>query len=509
MGSNSRVNDIDDIEVVERDPTGRYVRYDEILGEEGAIKTVYKGFDEVNGIEIAWTKIEISEKILKLQEQFQSVCSEVDRLKSLKHENIMRYYHSWVDNDDEKKMTVNIVTELSTSGNMSQYRKKHNLIDKKAIKNWARQILKGLHYLHSHNPPIIHRGLNCDSIFVNGYSGKVKIGDLGLSTMLQQVETGRAVGESPAFMAPELFGEDHNQLVDIYSFGMCLLQMVTRVLPYSECSNQGQIYEKVVSGIKPDVLSKVTDPVVKEFIEKCLGPASTRPSAMELLNDPFLAPSDSGSSPRSECVSSLLSRTSSHVASSPTPAASEESLKGMIIENKFKLQGKMEDSESISMNLRINGKRIKFMYFVKTDTSESVVEEMVDKLELTAEDAEVITVLIEDLVRELVPVVSNSCSLADSENSDKISSSYSPWTDVSSQHSMTAESVSVKNQDTKLVYSNGGINHTSMNGFSSSTQQEKQVTEDIRRGDRKCSVKVAKVPSRSLRKLLCFCGNRF
>lgn len=255
MGSSSQVNDIDDIEVVERDPTGCYVRYDEILGEEEeerVFKTVYKGFDEVNGIEIAWTKIELSEKIFKLQEQFQSVCSEVDRLKSLKHENIMRYYCSWVDNNDEKKMTVNIVTELSTSGNMSQYRKKHNLIDKKAIKNWARQILKGLHYLHSHNPPIIHRGLNCDSIFVNGYSGKVKIGDLGLSTMLQQVETGRAVGESPAFMAPELFGEDHNQLVDIYSFGMCLLQMVTRVLPYSECSNQGQIYEKVVSGIKPD-----------------------------------------------------------------------------------------------------------------------------------------------------------------------------------------------------------------------------------------------------------------
>ena len=32
----------------------------------------------------------------------------------------------------------------------------------------CRQILNGLNYLHSHNPPIIHRDLKCDNIFING-----------------------------------------------------------------------------------------------------------------------------------------------------------------------------------------------------------------------------------------------------------------------------------------------------------------------------------------------------
>jgi serine/threonine protein kinase len=48
-------------------------------------------------------------------------------------------------------------------------------------------------------------------------------------------------------MAPEVYGEEYNELVDIYSFGMCVLEMVTFDYPYSECNHAGQIYKKVVS----------------------------------------------------------------------------------------------------------------------------------------------------------------------------------------------------------------------------------------------------------------------
>jgi serine/threonine protein kinase len=37
---------------------------------------------------------------------------------------------------------------------------------------------------HGHNPPIIHRDLKSDNIFINGTSGKIKIGDLGFATFL-------------------------------------------------------------------------------------------------------------------------------------------------------------------------------------------------------------------------------------------------------------------------------------------------------------------------------------
>ena len=52
---------------------------------------------------------------------------------------------------------------------------------------------------------------------------------------------------TPEFMAPELYEEDYNELVDVYSFGMCVLEMFTSEYPYSECSNPAQIYKKVTS----------------------------------------------------------------------------------------------------------------------------------------------------------------------------------------------------------------------------------------------------------------------
>lgn len=48
-------------------------------------------------------------------------------------------------------------------------------------------------------------------------------------------------------MAPELYEEEYNELVDIYSFGMCILELITCEYPYSECRNQAQIYKKVSS----------------------------------------------------------------------------------------------------------------------------------------------------------------------------------------------------------------------------------------------------------------------
>lgn len=83
-----------------------------------------------------------------------------------------------------------------------RYRKKHKNVDMKAIKNWARQILRGLHYLHSHNPPIIHRDLKCDNIFVNGNNGEVKIGDLGLAIVMQQPTARSVIGKYFNLSAP-------------------------------------------------------------------------------------------------------------------------------------------------------------------------------------------------------------------------------------------------------------------------------------------------------------------
>ncbi|ETN85791.1 hypothetical protein NECAME_06208 [Necator americanus] len=116
----------------------------------------------------------------------------------------------------------------------------------RVLKSWCRQILKGLSFLHSRNPPVIHRDLKCDNIFITGTTGSVKIGDLGLATLKNKSYAKSVIG-TPEFMAPEMYEEMYDESVDVYAFGMCLLEMVTGEYPYTECQFPAQIYRKVTT----------------------------------------------------------------------------------------------------------------------------------------------------------------------------------------------------------------------------------------------------------------------
>lgn len=70
-----------------------------------------------------------------------------------------------------------------TSGTFRQYIQKLGLPNVKIIKRWSRQILKRLSYLHSHRSLIVHRDIKCNSIFVNGARGEVKIGNPDISSV--------------------------------------------------------------------------------------------------------------------------------------------------------------------------------------------------------------------------------------------------------------------------------------------------------------------------------------
>ncbi|KAI3937589.1 hypothetical protein MKW92_009143 [Papaver armeniacum] len=392
-------DDPPDPDVVETDPSGRYIRYREILGR-GAFKTVYKGFDEVDGIEVAWNQVRIGEVIHSAQD-LERLYAEVNILKTVKDNNIIKLYNSWVDHE---KKTVNIITELFTSGSLRQ----------------------GLTYLHSHSPPIIHRDLKCDNIFINGNHGQVKIGDLGLATVMEQASQQSILG-TPEFMAPELYDEDYNELADIYSFGMCMLEMITSEYPYSECANYAQIYKKVVNRIMPAALSKVKNPQTKQFIEKCLGPVAERLPAKELLNDPFLQLEDcAGYCPvqlsGEQCVISEDRTITRQVSAMDLDSVDEAvitilqnkfsggshlmslEVRRVIRGNEFRLQGERFDENSVSLNLKIaDKKRIHFMFFLKSDTALSVASEMVVHLELAAQNVLFIAELIDVSILNLIP----------------------------------------------------------------------------------------------------------
>ncbi|EPS73758.1 hypothetical protein M569_00993, partial [Genlisea aurea] len=368
----------------EMDPSGRYIRFKDVLGK-GAMKTVYRAFDQLLGIEVAWNRIELH-RVFKSPVDLQRLYCEVHLLRNLNHTSIMRFFTSWIDPD---RRTFNFITEMFTSGTLREYRKRYNKVDIRAIKDWARQILKGLEYLHCHDPPVVHRDLKCDNIFVNGYLGQVKIGDLGLAAILNGSQHAHSVIGTPEFMAPELYDEDYDELVDIYSFGMCVLEMLTCEYPYNECSNPAQIYKKVTSGQLPASFYSVEDEEAKRFIGRCLEKASRRPSASELLRDPFLSIEED-----KELAAALQFKAS---------------LKEPERKTQMTITGTMNPKDdSIFLKVQmldgVGGTRnIYFPFHITCDTSLDVATEMVKELDITDWRAFEIAKMIDEEISDLVP----------------------------------------------------------------------------------------------------------
>ncbi|XP_063236077.1 uncharacterized protein LOC134538582 [Bacillus rossius redtenbacheri] len=276
--------DGDEEKAVGVSPDNRFLKFEEEIGH-GSFKTVYRGLDTQTGVAVAWC--ELQEKKLNKTERLR-FREEAEMLKGLQHPNIVRFYDYWEVTLTKKKYIV-LVTELMTSGTLKTYLRRFKKINPKVLKSWCRQILKGLSFLHSRTPPIIHRDLKCDNIFITGTTGSVKIGDLGLATLKNQSFAKSVIG-TPEFMAPEMYEEHYDESVDVYAFGMCMLEMATSEYPYSECLVPAQIYKKVINGVKPQSFEKVENPEIKEIIDRCITlKKEDRPSVKDLLLHEFFA----------------------------------------------------------------------------------------------------------------------------------------------------------------------------------------------------------------------------
>ncbi|XP_035597230.1 serine/threonine-protein kinase WNK2-like isoform X9 [Oncorhynchus keta] len=355
-----------EMKAVSTSPGGRFLKFDIELGR-GSFKTVYKGLDTDTWVEVAWCELQ-DRKLTKVERQ--RFKEEAEMLKGLQHPNIVRFYDFWESPLKGKKCIV-LVTELMTSGTLKTYLKRFKVMKPKVLRSWCRQILKGLHFLHTRATPIIHRDLKCDNIFITGPTGSVKIGDLGLAT-LKRASFAKSVIGTPEFMAPEMYEEHYDESVDVYAFGMCMLEMATSEYPYSECQNAAQIYRKVTSGVKPASYNKVVDPEIKEIIGECIcQKKEERYSIKDLLNHAFFA-EDTG--------------VRVELAEEDDGKKAAIALK-LWVEDPKKLKGKYKESGAIE-----------FTFELEKESSEGVALEMVESGFFHESDAKIVGKSIRDRV---------------------------------------------------------------------------------------------------------------
>nr|XP_021493857.1 serine/threonine-protein kinase WNK2 isoform X11 [Meriones unguiculatus] len=359
-------DDEDDLKAVATSLDGRFLKFDIELGR-GSFKTVYKGLDTETWVEVAWCELQ-DRKLTKLERQ--RFKEEAEMLKGLQHPNIVRFYDFWESSAKGKRCIV-LVTELMTSGTLKTYLKRFKVMKPKVLRSWCRQILKGLLFLHTRTPPIIHRDLKCDNIFITGPTGSVKIGDLGLAT-LKRASFAKSVIGTPEFMAPEMYEEHYDESVDVYAFGMCMLEMATSEYPYSECQNAAQIYRKVTCGIKPASFEKVHDPEIKEIIGECICKnKEERYEIKDLLSHAFFA-EDTGV--RVELAEEDHGRKSTIALR-------------LWVEDPKKLKGKPKDNGAIE-----------FTFDLEKETPDEVAQEMIDSGFFHESDVKIVAKSIRDRV---------------------------------------------------------------------------------------------------------------
>uniref|UniRef100_A0A667Y4C3 Nuclear receptor-binding protein n=1 Tax=Myripristis murdjan TaxID=586833 RepID=A0A667Y4C3_9TELE len=272
----------DESEILEESPCGRWQKRREEVNQRNVpgIDNAYLAMDTEEGVEVVWNEVMFSErKNFKLQEE--KVKAVFDNLIQLEHLNIVKFHKYWAD-VKENRARVIFITEYMSSGSLKQFLKKtkknHKTMNEKAWKRWCIQILSALSYLHSCEPPIIHGNLTCDTIFIQ-HNGLIKIGSVAPDTINNHVKTCREEQKSLHFFAPE-YGAvaDVTTAVDIYSFGMCALEMA--VLEIQSNGDSSYVSQEAINS----AIQSLEDPLQREFIQKCLEvDPSKRPTAKELL----------------------------------------------------------------------------------------------------------------------------------------------------------------------------------------------------------------------------------
>ncbi|GBG76482.1 hypothetical protein CBR_g22230 [Chara braunii] len=199
-----------------------------VIGERigiGSYGEVYKA--DWHGSEVAVKKFLEQDITGDALEEFKS---EVAIMKRLRHPNVVLFMGAVT-----KPPNMSIVTEFLHRGSL--YRLLHrpnNNIDERRRMRMALDVAKGMNYLHSSTPVIVHRDLKSPNLLVDR-NWVVKVCDFGLSKMKHNTFlSSRTTAGTPEWMAPEVLrNEPSNEKCDVYSFGVILWELATCQQPWS------------------------------------------------------------------------------------------------------------------------------------------------------------------------------------------------------------------------------------------------------------------------------------
>jgi len=154
---------------------------------------------------------------LKAMELFER---EAILLTKLEHPSVSKVYDHFVEDSRHY-----LLLQYIQGQDLRLFVKHNGPQPESAVLNWCSQIASILDYLHSRQPPIIHRDLTPDNLVLRG-SGEVCLIDFGAANEFMSTATGTLVGKQ-AYIAPEQFRGKTVVASDIYSLGCTMFFLLT------------------------------------------------------------------------------------------------------------------------------------------------------------------------------------------------------------------------------------------------------------------------------------------
>jgi tRNA A-37 threonylcarbamoyl transferase component Bud32 len=243
----------------------------------GSYGEVYKG--TWRGTEVAVKRfLEQQDLSPQLVQEFRD---EVAMMARLRHPNIVLFLGAVT-----RPPHLAIVTQFMPRGSLFRliHRSTTSSLDARRRLAIALDIARGMHYLHSCRPAIVHRDLKSPNLLVDR-DWTVKVCDFGLSRAKPQTYlTSRSHGGTPEWMAPEILrNEPSDEKCDVYSFGVVLYELVTSREPWHSL-NQMQVVGAVGFAGQRLQLPEGVDAQLAALVHRCWSTKpSERPSFEEIL----------------------------------------------------------------------------------------------------------------------------------------------------------------------------------------------------------------------------------
>ncbi|XP_051119382.1 serine/threonine-protein kinase EDR1 [Andrographis paniculata] len=274
--------EIDRIHNVQLDPVLNGVA--EILWEDlqigerigiGSYGEVYRA--EWNGTEVAVKKFMNQDISGDALAQFKC---EVEIMLRLRHPNVVLFMGAVI-----RPPNMSILTEYLPRGSLYKLLHRPNIqIDEKRRIKMALDVAKGMNYLHTSHPTIVHRDLKTPNLLVDK-NWVVKVCDFGMSRLQHHTFlSSKSAAGTAEWMAPEVLrNEPSNEKSDVYSFGVILWELASLKVPWTGMNSMQVVGAVGFQGRNLEIPPTV-DPLVAGIISDCWSRnPQARPSFAQII----------------------------------------------------------------------------------------------------------------------------------------------------------------------------------------------------------------------------------